>query len=138
VQRVNLNPHVWKAWCIIMYRESFGDRDSSVGVATRYGVEGPGSNTSLAEIFRTRSDRPKRLIRYNWYSHFPGGVRRPGRGVDHPHLGPRLRRAYSYTSIPRSSLHGLLQGQFCLYKDSFTFCDLCRVCFLILKTIETK
>ena len=66
-----------------MYRESFGDRDSSVGVATRYGVEGPGSNTSLAEIFRTRSDRPKRLIRYNWYSHFPGGVRRPGRGVDH-------------------------------------------------------
>ena len=42
-----------------MDRESFGDRDSSVGVATRYGVEGPGSNTSLAEIFRTRSDWPR-------------------------------------------------------------------------------
>ena len=52
VPKVNLNPHVWKAWCKIMYRESFGDRDSSVGVVTRYSVEGPGSNTSLAEIFR--------------------------------------------------------------------------------------
>ena len=56
---------------MIMDRESFGDRDSSVGVATRYGVEGPGSNTSLAEIFRTSSDRP--LIRYNGYKYFSRG-----------------------------------------------------------------
>jgi hypothetical protein len=31
---------------------------------------------------------------------FPG-VKRPGRGVDHlPHLAPRLKEEYSYTSDP--------------------------------------
>jgi hypothetical protein len=124
---------------MIMDRESFGDRDSSVGIATRYGVEGPGSNTSLAEIFRTRSDWPRDTFGTMGTVSFQG-VKRPGRGVDHPDLGPRLRRAYSYTSIPPSSLLGLLQGKFYLYlyKDSFTLCDLYKVCFLILKTIETK
>jgi len=28
------------------------------------------------------------------------GVKRPGHGVDHPHLVPRLRKEYSYTSTP--------------------------------------
>jgi hypothetical protein len=29
------------------------------------------------------------------------GVKRPGRGVDHlPHLAPRLKKEYSYTSTP--------------------------------------
>jgi len=31
---------------------------------------------------------------------FPG-VKRPGRGVDHPpHLAPRSKKEYSYTSTP--------------------------------------
>jgi len=33
-------------------------RDSSVGIATRYGLDGPGSNPGGGEIFRTRPDRP--------------------------------------------------------------------------------
>jgi hypothetical protein len=42
---------------------------------------------------------------------FPG-VKRPGRGVDNPpHLAPRLKKEYSYTSNPNLSLHGLLQGE---------------------------
>ena len=33
-------------------------RDSSVGIATRYGLDGPGSNLGRGEIFRNRPDRP--------------------------------------------------------------------------------
>jgi len=38
---------------------------------------------------------------------FPG-VKRPGRGVDHPpHLAPRLKKVWSYTSAPPLRLLGL-------------------------------
>jgi hypothetical protein len=48
---------------------------SSVGIATDYGLDGPGSNPDGGEIFRTRPDRPCGP---------PSGVKRPGRGADHP------------------------------------------------------
>jgi len=88
-------------------------RDSSVGIATSYGLDGPGGG----EIFRTRSDRPwgPPSLVYNGYLSRPAlgptqppiqwvpvqtgpgahpasytmgtgslpGVKRPGRGVDH-------------------------------------------------------
>ena len=64
-------------------------RDSSVGIATRYGLDGPGieSRWGGSEIFRTRPDRPwspPSLIYYG-YRVFPGRVKRPGRGVDRLH-----------------------------------------------------
>jgi len=35
-------------------------------------------------------------------------VKRPGRGVDHPpHLAPKLKKGYSYTSTPRLDPRGL-------------------------------
>ena len=38
---------------------------------------------------------------------FPG-VKRPGRGVDHPpHLAPMIKKEYSYTSTPLMGLRGL-------------------------------
>ena len=33
-------------------------RDSSVGIGSRYGMDGPGSNTCGGEIFSTHPDRP--------------------------------------------------------------------------------
>ena len=50
-------------------------RDSSVGIATGYGLDGPGSNRGGGEIFRTRPDRswgPPSLL-YNGYRAIPGG-----------------------------------------------------------------
>ena len=51
-------------------------RDSSVGIATRYGLDGPGIESRWAgEIFRTRPDRlwgPPSLL-YSGYRVFPGG-----------------------------------------------------------------
>ena len=46
---------------------------------------------------------------------FPG-VKRPGRGDDHPpHLAPRLKKEQSYTSTPSLGLRGLSQGELYLY-----------------------
>jgi len=61
------------------------DRDSSVGIGTRYGLDGPGIELVGGEIFRNCPDRPwgPPSLLYNGYSSFPG-VKRPGRGVDHP------------------------------------------------------
>ena len=52
-----------------------GGRDSSVGIATRYGLDGPGIESGGGEIFRTRPDRrwgPTSLLD-SGYRVFPGG-----------------------------------------------------------------
>jgi len=59
-------------------------RDSSVGIANRYGLGGPGIESRWGEISRIRPDRtwgPPRLL-CNGYRVL--GVKRPGYGVDHP------------------------------------------------------
>jgi hypothetical protein len=50
-------------------------RDSSVGIATRYGLDGPGIESRWGEIFRTLPDRPwgPSTLLYNGYRVFPGG-----------------------------------------------------------------
>ena len=61
-------------------------RDSSVGIETRYWLDGLGIESRRGgEIFHTRPDRPwgPPSLLYNGYRVFPG-VKRPGRGVDHP------------------------------------------------------
>ena len=58
---------------------------TSVGIATDYGLDGPGSNPGGDEIFRTCPDRPwgpPRLLE-NGYRVFSGGETRPGRAADH-------------------------------------------------------
>jgi len=58
---------------------------SSVGIATDYGMDGPGSNPGGDEIFRTCPDRPwgPSSLLYNGYRVFPGGKVRSGRAADH-------------------------------------------------------
>jgi hypothetical protein len=51
-----------------------GSRDSSVGIVTRYGLEGPGIKSRWGKIFRTYPDRlrgPPSLL-YNGDRVFPG------------------------------------------------------------------
>ena len=56
-------------------RTNFEGRDSSVGIATGYGLDCPGSNPGGGEIFRTRPDRPwdPPSLLHNGYRVFPGG-----------------------------------------------------------------
>jgi hypothetical protein len=84
------------ACCLLRGTNLKRSRDSSVGIATRYGLEGPGIESRWGEIFRTIPDRlrgPPSLL-YHGYRLFPGG--KGGRGVmltTHPLLVPRLRKS---------------------------------------------
>jgi hypothetical protein len=72
-------------WCGLL--NSVG-RDSSVGIATCYVLDGPESNPGGDEIFRTHPDRhwgPHSLL-YNWYRLSFPGVKQPERGVGHSPL----------------------------------------------------
>ena len=57
---------------------------SVVGIATGYGLDGPGIQSPCGEIFRTFPDRPwgPPSPLYNGYWVFPGGEERPGRDAD--------------------------------------------------------
>ena len=61
-------------------------QDILVGIATRYGLDGPGSNPGRGEIFRACPDQPwgPPSLLYNGYRVFPGGKVRPWRVIDRP------------------------------------------------------
>ena len=62
------------------------DRDSSVGIATRYGLDGPGIESRWGRDFPHRS-RPALGPTQPPVQWVPGlfpGVKLPGRGADHP------------------------------------------------------
>jgi len=55
-------------------------RDSSVGIAARYGLDGPG----IESWWEVRFSAPVQTGHIQWaLGPFPGG-KRPGHGVDHP------------------------------------------------------
>ena len=58
------------------YYYYYKGRDSSVGVATRYGLNGPGIESRWGEIFRTHPDwpwGPSSLLHNGYRVFFPGG-----------------------------------------------------------------
>jgi hypothetical protein len=65
-------------WILDKYRS----RDSSVGMATRYGLDGREFESRCGRGFRTRPDRPTFCTMGTGSFQ---GVNRPGRGVDYPH-----------------------------------------------------
>jgi hypothetical protein len=72
-----------------------GGRDSSVGMAPGYGLDGPGIESgwerSLPHPSRPALGPPS--VAYGEYRFPFPGVKRPGRCVDHPpHLAPRLNK----------------------------------------------
>jgi len=71
------------------------DRNSSVGIEIRYGLDGPG----IESRFRARLSAAVQTgpgahpASYTMGTGFFPGVKRLGRGIDHPpHLGPRLKK----------------------------------------------
>ena len=75
IKPTHLNtPGSLKSWTYVVCM----GRDSSVGIAPRYGLDGPGIESRWGrggEIFRTRPDRPwgPPSLLYNGYRVFPGG-----------------------------------------------------------------
>ena len=69
--------------------------ESSVGIATRYGMDGLGIESRWRRDFPTLSDRPRGppSLLYNAYRVFPGVTAL----TNHPHLEPRLKKEYIST-----------------------------------------
>jgi len=66
------------------YYYYFCGTGSVVGIATAYGLDGPGIESRWGEIFHTSPDRPwgPPSILYNGYRVFPGGKVLPRRDAD--------------------------------------------------------
>jgi len=61
---------------------TYGGPGSSVGIATGYGLDGPGIEFRWGEIFRTCPDRPWGPPSLLYPRVFPGGKERQGRDAD--------------------------------------------------------
>jgi hypothetical protein len=85
------------------YTAEYRGRDSSVGIATDYGLEGPDIEFRCGEIFRTGSDRPwgpPSLLRKG-YRVFPRGkAARAWCWPPTPFLGPRSRKSRAILLLP--------------------------------------
>ena len=72
----------------------FRNWDSSVGIATRYGLDGPGLELRWGAKFSAtvQTGPGAHPASYTMGTGSFPGVKRPGRGVDDPpHLAPRLK-----------------------------------------------
>ena len=86
--------------------------DSSVGIATRYELDGLGIEFRWGARFSAHVQtgpraQPASYTMGTWY--------RGTALTTHPHPAPRLRKESSYTSAPPLGLRGLLQGELYLY-----------------------
>jgi hypothetical protein len=94
---------------IAMCTEWIVGRDSSVGIVTRYGLDGPGIESQWGEIFTPIQTGPvAHPASYTMGTGSFPGVKRLGHGVDHPpSSSAKVKEKCSYTSTPPLGLHGL-------------------------------
>ena len=87
-------------------------RGSSVGIAIRYGLDGPGIESRGGARFSAPVQPGPGAYAASSTTDtrsFPG-VKRPGGGVDHPpYLSRRLKKEFSCTSTPPMDLRGLFR-----------------------------
>ena len=82
---------------------TFVGRDISVGIATRYGLDGPGIESRWGARFSAtvQTGPGAHPASYTMGTGSFAGVKRPWRGVDHPpHLVSRLKKEYSLPLLP--------------------------------------
>jgi hypothetical protein len=99
-------------------------RDSSVGIATDYGLDDPGIESRRERNF-SHTSRPALGSTQPPAQWIPGsfpGVKRPGRGADHPPPSSAEVKKSRVILLPHSWPSGLLRGTF-----TFTFFFQCCV-----------
>jgi len=101
-------------WChehfSYLYRGTDMGYDSTVSIATRYGLEGPRIKSWQGNVFHTRPGQPwsPPNLPHNGYRVFLGGKAAGAwRWPPTPYLALRLKKEYSYKSTPPLGLHGL-------------------------------
>ena len=93
-------------------------RDSSVSIVTCYGLDGLGIESWWGARLSTpvQTGPGAHPVSYTIGAGSFPGVKWLGRGVDHPpHVAPRSKKEYNYTSTPPLGLHGLLYSE--LFKE---------------------
>jgi hypothetical protein len=104
-----------------------------IGMATSWTVRG--SNPAEGEIFRSRQDRPwgPPSLLYNGYLVSFLGVKRPGRGVDHPPSSARVNERvelYLSPSGPLWPVLGRTLPLFKLYQNQRTYSTTYVCCYI--------
>jgi hypothetical protein len=104
---------------LISYKENAGGRDSSVGIATVYGLEGPGilsrcGGRFCAHIKTGPGAQPASCtIGTGSYPR----VKQPSRGADHPHLlAQRSRKSRAITLLSFWAFGACYRAKFCTKK----------------------
>jgi hypothetical protein len=88
----------------------FVGRDAAVGIATCYGLNGPGIEFRWGARFSApvHTGPGAHPASYSMGTGSFPGVKRSKRGVDRsPHLAPKLKKEYSCTSTPFLGFRGL-------------------------------
>ena len=86
------------------------DREISIGIATRYWLDGPGIESRWERNFPhpSRPNLGPTQPPIEWVTSLSPGVKRSGRGVDHsPHLALSLRKS---STIPLLSIWAFVAG----------------------------
>ena len=109
---------------IVLVKLTDSGPGSSVGIATGYGLDGPGIESWRGRDFPHLSRRtldPSSLL-YNGYRVFPGGKERPRCDADpSPPSSAVVMKGYSYTSTTPMGRTACTEPQ-CLYKgDLYLF-----------------
>jgi hypothetical protein len=102
-------------------------RDTVVSIATCYGLDGPVIEYRWGRDFSA----PVQTVGNGFFS----GIKRPGRGVDHPpHLAARLKEEYSYTSTPLLGVLGVFWNE--IYIKSLNECCCGTRCVVWLASVS--
>ena len=108
----------------------FVDRDSAACIATCYWLDGPGIESRWwgarfsAPVFTGTGAHP---ASYTLGAGCFAGVKRPGRGVDHPpHLALTLKNEQGYTATPPLGIRGLFQRELYLTFYLFILYVICK------------
>jgi hypothetical protein len=110
-----------KAFCVGLYRfKKGGDRDSSAGIATHYGLHCPGIEYRRGENFLIYLDRPwdPHMLLYGVYRVSFPGEKRSERGIYHPPPSSAEIKGRVELYLPSRGFHGMLWGELslCLYR----------------------
>jgi hypothetical protein len=114
VTKENFGSHTGKTCNRFTTKTAIWDRDVSVGIATRYGLDGPGMESRWGAKFSApvQTGPGTHPASYTMGTGSFQGVKRPQRGVDnHPNLAPTLKEEQSNTSTPPLGLLGLFQSE---------------------------
>jgi hypothetical protein len=127
---VKVNMPSMTAMFNVILVHNFVGRDSADGIATRYGLYGPGIKCRWGHPSRPAPGPTQPRIQ--WIPDLAWGQSCRGAALTtHTHLAPRLKKEYSYISTPSLGLRGLFYGELLIHNYNVT-------CFGLGKAVTVR